>query len=292
MDDRPTDGTRDQNSADVVELTGRLLCADLTEASTVRQHLPEHIALTRAEPGCFRFEVEPTEDPLVWTVVEQFVDRAAFDAHQARVRTSRWLEATAGIARDYVISTRDSLDEVSAVTPSPMLRRLRVSDAPAVHAAFGSADDMARQGDVTTLAEAERYVARLLAEDSPHEPWAIAEGEELIGLIAVTVDEENLSGWFWYWVTHRARGRGLTARAAATVAQWALTERGLERLELGHRVNNPASGAVARAAGFVKEGTERGKFLIDGQRFDVDTYGRLRTDPAPAFDSLPLRTGE
>ena len=49
MDDRPTDGTRDQNSADVVELTGRLLCADLTEASTVRQHLPEHIALTRAE---------------------------------------------------------------------------------------------------------------------------------------------------------------------------------------------------------------------------------------------------
>ncbi|MCT2178443.1 antibiotic biosynthesis monooxygenase [Brachybacterium muris] len=75
------------------------------------------MALTRAEPGCFRFEVEPTEDPLVWTVVEQFVDRAAFDAHQARVRTSRWLEATAGIARDYVISTRDSLDEVSAVPP-------------------------------------------------------------------------------------------------------------------------------------------------------------------------------
>ena len=59
--------------------------------------------------------------------------------------------------------------------PETVLRRLRQSDAPAVHAAFASADDMARQGDVTTLAEAERYVARLLAEDSPHEPWVIAE---------------------------------------------------------------------------------------------------------------------
>ena len=77
------------------------------------------------------------------------------------------------------------------------------------------------------------------------------------------------------------------SRAAATVANWALHERGLERLELGHRVNNPASGAVARSAGFVKEGTERGKFLIDGQRIDVDTYGRLRSDPAPTV--TPLR---
>lgn len=175
--------------------------------------------------------------------------------------------------------------------PETVLRRLRQSDAPAVHAAFASADDMARQGEVTTLAEAERYAARLLAEDSPHEPWVIAGDDELIGLVAVSVDAENLSGWFWYWMTHWARGRGLTARAAATIAEWALTERGLERLELGHRVNNPASGAVARAAGFIKEGTERGKFLIDGQRIDVDTYGRLRTDPAPVFDALPLHSG-
>lgn len=75
---------------------------------------------------------------------------------------------------------------------------------------------------------------------------------------------------------------------AASLADWALTTRGLERLELGHRVNNPASGAVAKNAGFVKEGTERGKFLIDGQRIDVDTYGRLASDPAPPFDRIPM----
>lgn len=292
MDDVRAVGTGDGSRAAAIELTGRLLCADLDEAAAVRRHLPQHVALTLAEPGCLRFAVEPTEDPLVWNVSELFVDRAAFDAHQARVRASPWFEVTSEIARDYAVRSRETCREEDAATPSTVLRRLRPSDAPAVHAAFASADDMARQGDVTTLEEAERYVAHLLAEDSPHEPWAIAEGEELIGLVAVTVDEENRAGWFWYWMTHRARGRGLTARAAATVAEWALSERGLERLELGHRVNNPAPGAVARAAGFVKEGTERGKFLIDGQRIDVDTYGRLRADPSPAFDALPLLAGD
>lgn len=105
---------------------------------------------------------------------------------------------------------------------TPSLRRLRISDAPAVLAAFESNPDMARQGEVASLAD------------------------------------------------------------------WALTTRGLERVELGHRVDNPASGAVARSAGFVKEGTERGKFLIDGQRIDVDTYGRLASDPAPPFEAISM----
>lgn len=75
---------------------------------------------------------------------------------------------------------------------------------------------------------------------------------------------------------------------SSTTTEGDLIERGVERLELGHRVNNPASGAVARHAGFIREGTERGKFLIGGQRIDVDTYGRLHSDPSPPFDALPM----
>src|SRR5699024_8988864 len=104
----------------------------------------------------------------------------------------------------------------------------------------------------------------------------------------VNVQEENRSGWFWYWMSDGARGRGWMRRAAATVADWALTRRGLQRLELGHRVNNPASGAVAGAAGFVREGTEREKFLIAGDRIDVATYGRLLSDPWPQFEPLAM----
>ena len=170
------------------------------------------------------------------------------------------------------------------------LRRLQASDDAAVLAAFRSNADMARQGDVSTLADAGRYVSRLVAAGSPHEAWAIAAGDVLVGLVCVTVDDVNRNGWFWYWIADAARGRGWMSRAAATVAEWALTVRGLERLELGHRVNNPASGVVARRAGFVKEGTEREKFLVSGTRIDVDTYGRLRSDPSPAFDAIPMAT--
>ena len=69
---------------------------------------------------------------------------------------------------------------------------------------------------------------------------------------------------------------------------WALTSGGLYRLELGHRLNNPASRGVALAAGFIQEGIEREKFLIDGQRIDVVTYGRLASDPIPRTEPLPI----
>lgn len=87
-----------------VALTGHLRCADHDEAARVRAGLAAHERLTRAEPGCLRFDVTPTNDPLVWQVVELFVDRAAFEAHQTRANAFDWAELTAGIARDYEIT--------------------------------------------------------------------------------------------------------------------------------------------------------------------------------------------
>ena len=174
------------------------------------------------------------------------------------------------------------------------LRPLRPADAPAVLDAYRSADDMARQGTVTTPAQARQQVAWLREAD--RRATAIVDGTDaLMGLVALTIDPEDRNGWFSYWLHAAHRGQGLAARAAVAVAERALTPPaeggwGLERLELGHRANNPASGAVARAAGFVHEGTERGKFLIDGRRVDVLTYGRLLTDPAPALAGLPWQS--
>ncbi len=85
----------------MITLTGHLICADGTEARIVREHLPEHIRLTRAEPGCLSFNVLPTADPLVWQVDESFTGRTAFEAHQARTRASAWYKATAHVRRDF-----------------------------------------------------------------------------------------------------------------------------------------------------------------------------------------------
>ncbi len=72
----------------------------------VRTALPDHIALTRAEPGCVSFEVDEDQDqPGRFNVSEVFVDQPAFDAHQARTRASDWFSVTQGIARHYVIET-------------------------------------------------------------------------------------------------------------------------------------------------------------------------------------------
>ncbi|QOR45259.1 GNAT family N-acetyltransferase [Trueperella pecoris] len=164
--------------------------------------------------------------------------------------------------------------------PTPRLRPLRISDAQDVLAAFESNPDMVHQGNIVTSERAEQFVRTLVGDPDQH-PWAVDLEGRLVGLVAITVDPRHRTGWFWYWMHDDFRGRGWMSRAAATLAQWALDDAVVERLELAHRTNNPASGAVARAAGFVREGTERGKFLINGKRIDVATYGRLRSDPAP-----------
>ncbi len=87
----------------VVRLTGQLLCEDREEALLVVEHLPAHIALTRAEPGCVSFDVSRSTDPLVWQVEECFADEAAFRAHQDRVARSEWGRLTVGIQRRYSI---------------------------------------------------------------------------------------------------------------------------------------------------------------------------------------------
>jgi quinol monooxygenase YgiN len=91
-----------------VALSGKLICASSDEAHLIRQFLPEHIRLTRLEPGCLSFEVTETDDPLVWRVEELFADPAAFEAHQARTKASEWARETAAIRRDYSIRTLES----------------------------------------------------------------------------------------------------------------------------------------------------------------------------------------
>ena len=87
-----------------VRLSGFLNCASAEDVETVKRYLPDHIRLTKAEQGCISFEVSQTDDPLVWHVEELFADRAAFDFHQQRTRSSEWFAATSSIPRDYEIS--------------------------------------------------------------------------------------------------------------------------------------------------------------------------------------------
>lgn len=87
----------------MIRLRGQLICATAEDRLAVVTHLADHIALTRAEPGCLSFDIAETDDPFTFEVMESFRDRAAFDAHQARTRGSAWFAATRHILRDFRI---------------------------------------------------------------------------------------------------------------------------------------------------------------------------------------------
>ncbi|RLP85642.1 GNAT family N-acetyltransferase [Micromonospora sp. CV4] len=55
-----------------------------------------------------------------------------------------------------------------------------------------------------------------------------------------------------YWTAAWARGRGVAPRAVTALSRWAFAQfPGLERLDLLHQVDNPASCRVAEKSGYV-----------------------------------------
>jgi quinol monooxygenase YgiN len=88
----------------MIHVTGRLICATPEDANIVLRFLPDHIHLSRAEPGCLSFNVTRSTNPLVWVLDETFADQAAFDAHNLRTRASPWFAASAHLTRDFRIN--------------------------------------------------------------------------------------------------------------------------------------------------------------------------------------------
>ncbi|GAB3586728.1 hypothetical protein GCM10027445_65880 [Amycolatopsis endophytica] len=157
------------------------------------------------------------------------------------------------------------------------------SDAPVVLAAARE-PLMARQfaTSVDTLDDAEAWVAARRDDHAAGRAFAFAvldEAGSAVGNVAVSnVERRHQTGWVSYWLLERGRGQGLAAGACRVLARWAFEEQQLFRLELGHRVDNPASCRVAVSAGFAVEGLERAKLQYGGTRFDVERHARLATD--------------
>lgn len=76
-----------------------------SDASAISKELPRHVELTLEEPGCITFSV--VKDQSIrnrYSVYEAFIDQEAFDAHQQRVKSSRWGEVSKNVVRSYEIT--------------------------------------------------------------------------------------------------------------------------------------------------------------------------------------------
>ena len=85
-----------------VYLDGLLVAHSAAEHALVDLYLEEHIKLTRAEPGCLKFEVtEDSKDRNKFHVSEIFESEEAFDAHQVRAKASEWGQVSAPLERRF-----------------------------------------------------------------------------------------------------------------------------------------------------------------------------------------------
>ncbi|WP_372697123.1 GNAT family N-acetyltransferase [Arthrobacter sp. JSM 101049] len=190
-------------------------------------------------------------------------------------------------------------DRAFGHAPTPVLRpwTLGDRDVAAVQRAFAWPGMAAQaRNPIATAVGARSWLEPMVPASADAEPRCVAFAIDLDGVavghvMVSAIERVHLTGWVSYWVAPPARGRGLAGAATAALADHCFTVQGLFRLELGHRLNNPASGRVAAAAGFVREGTERQKLRYrdgDGcwERYDTALWARLATDPAPAV--VPL----
>ncbi|MFG2332659.1 GNAT family N-acetyltransferase [Streptomyces sp. NPDC048604] len=167
------------------------------------------------------------------------------------------------------------------------LRRWTPGDVQAVLTAFED-PVMSRQTvePITSRSAAERWLTDRTDQWASGAAYAFAvvdAADLVLGNVSVgAVNHRHGTGWVSYWTTPAARGRGVASRACRTLARWSFDDLGLFRLELGHRLDNPASCKVALAAGFAAEGIERRKLEYDGARYDVERHARLASDDEPA----------
>ncbi|CAO1649606.1 hypothetical protein NYA9BBAC_00432 [Salinibacterium sp. NYA9b] len=216
------------------------------------------------------------------------------DIHPRMSQTQLIAEARSFVESFYApggIGEEDFPEHVAERRPEPHLRAWRASDAAALVEASHSSPDVAVQlgtPDLTTEALARDFIAHDLAQTDTRLNWAIVEDSVAVGNAGMSrIDRNHNTAWLHYWLAASARGKGLATRALVSVADWAFSD-GLFRLELGHRVNNPASCRVATRAGFVAEGIERQKLRYGTERFDVELHARLQSDDAPDIRALPL----
>ena len=91
-----------------VVLSGHILVPE-EDLVAVRNALPLHCELTKAEPGCLTFSVD--EDANVvgkFNVYEEFRTRQDFESHQQRVASSDWGAISRNVERFYTVEEEAS----------------------------------------------------------------------------------------------------------------------------------------------------------------------------------------
>ncbi len=184
----------------------------------------------------------------------------------------------------------ETIEPVEIEAGPVRLRPWREDDADAVYAAQQDPDIRMWAGGrgVDTREDAVALLRRLTGSED-RASWAVVDAATgaLLGSVSVhSVDEYQAGAQVGYWTAPEARGRGVAAAAVDAACRWVFGALPVERVELCHAVENPASGRVAEKAGFTYEGHLRRSYRYgDGVKRDELIWSRLSDDAAPELSS-------
>jgi ribosomal-protein-serine acetyltransferase len=80
------------------------------------------------------------------------------------------------------------------------------------------------------------------------------------------------------WLEPAGTGRGLVTRAVRLLIDWAITARGLYRVQWHCRPDNTSSINVAKRLGMQLDGVLRGEYLYQGVRYDTQVWAVTAPD--------------
>ena len=133
------------------------------------------------------------------------------------------------------------------------------------------------------ISDTKSYIRFMLRKYRAGEPssWCIEEKQtgKAVGTIGyMWYQRDNSACEVGYSLARRCWNRGYMTEALKAVLDYTFRELGINRVEAQHEVDNPASGAVMRKCGMVKEGTLRSRLYNKGKYVDVDLYAVLRRE--------------
>lgn len=166
-----------------------------------------------------------------------------------------------------------------------ILRKFREDDAEAQFKNWASDPEVTRfmrWEAHKTIDESREAIARRLEryEKPDAYMWAIEQkGGALMGAISAHVQSGPDSiAETGYCIGRAFWGKGYTTEALRAVIGYMFLRVGVNRMEAVHAVGNPASGAVMRKAGMLREGRIRQAYKNHGGYHDGELYGLVRED--------------
>ena len=170
-------------------------------------------------------------------------------------------------------------------TPRLLLRKLTMRDAGDIYEY--SRDPMVAEHVLweahRSIFDSRSYIRYMQRKYRMGEPasWGIVykPAGKVIGTIGfMWIQSDNASAEVGYSLSRAYWNQGIMTEALQCVIHHGFQDMGLNRIEAQHETSNPASGAVMRKCGMLKEGTLRQRLLNKGRFVDVDLYAILRKD--------------